>query len=51
MYSRFTVSGGTVSVSCPSAMPCLDREQTSAYDLIVVAIDKGILIANSNSYI
>ncbi|VDN82127.1 unnamed protein product [Brugia pahangi] len=35
----FAINSGTVSVSCPSVMPCLDREQTTAYHLLAIATD------------
>ncbi|VBB25312.1 unnamed protein product, partial [Acanthocheilonema viteae] len=35
----FAINGGTVSVSCPTVLPCLDREQTSAYHLLAIVTD------------
>ncbi|EJW79183.1 hypothetical protein WUBG_09908, partial [Wuchereria bancrofti] len=35
----FAINGGTVSVSCPSVLPCLDREQTTAYHLLAIVTD------------
>ncbi|VDM50586.1 unnamed protein product, partial [Toxocara canis] len=40
-FPRFTVSGGTISVACPTALPCLDREETDSYHLLAVATDQG----------
>ncbi|CAG9529900.1 unnamed protein product [Cercopithifilaria johnstoni] len=37
----FAVNGGTVSVSCPSVLPCLDREQTAAYHLLAIVTDRN----------
>uniref|UniRef100_A0A0R3S1B5 IgGFc_binding domain-containing protein n=1 Tax=Elaeophora elaphi TaxID=1147741 RepID=A0A0R3S1B5_9BILA len=38
---KFAVNDGTVSVSCPSVLPCLDREQTTAYHLLAIVTDRN----------
>ncbi|MCP9266464.1 BMA-CDH-10 [Dirofilaria immitis] len=37
----FAVNGGTISVSCPSVLPCLDREQITAYHLLAIATNRN----------
>uniref|UniRef100_A0A158R4W7 Cadherin domain-containing protein n=1 Tax=Syphacia muris TaxID=451379 RepID=A0A158R4W7_9BILA len=38
---RFTINGGIITLSCMTILPCLDREHTESYHLIVVATDQG----------
>ncbi|VDK78031.1 unnamed protein product [Onchocerca ochengi] len=37
----FAINGGTISVSCPSVLPCLDREQTITYHLLAIATNRN----------
>ncbi|EJD74400.1 cadherin domain-containing protein [Loa loa] len=37
----FAVNGGTVSVSCPSVLSCLDREQITTYHLLAILTDRN----------